>query len=306
MAAIEFEDVRVSYRTRRGVVTALAGLDLTVPEGGVFGFLGANGAGKTTAIRAAVGLLRGAKGRIRVLGADAPRGLGAVIDQVGAIVEQPSFFPNFSGRLNLELLARSRGLDDRVDAVLDQVDLLERADSRYATYSLGMKQRLAMAAALLKDPALLIFDEPANGLDPAGMLEVRTLMRGLAADGRTVFVSSHILSEVEQTCDRVAIVAKGRCIAAGSVNELLRSKTGRYRVKVAGDLNGQVEGMLGRAGWVATSDGDGALIGDVGNTESHEITRCLAAAGMYVSELTPVSRSLEDVFLELTETAEMQ
>ncbi len=306
MAAIEFDDVRVSYRTRRGVVTALAGLDLTVPEGGVFGFLGANGAGKTTAIRAAVGLLRGARGRIQVLGADAPRGLGRVMDQVGAIVEQPSFFPNFSGRRNLELLARSRGLNDDVDGVLDHVDLLERVDSRYATYSLGMKQRLAMAAALLKDPRLLIFDEPANGLDPAGMLEVRTLMRSLAAEGRTVFVSSHILSEVEQTCDRVAIVAKGRCIAEGKVDELLRAKTGRYRVKVAGDLNGHVAGVLGGAGWTATSDGDDALIVDIGDTESHEITRCLAAAGMYVSELTPVSRSLEDVFLELTETAEPQ
>jgi ABC-2 type transport system ATP-binding protein len=169
-----------------------------------------------------------------------------------------------------------------------------------------MKQRLAMAAALLKDPTLLIFDEPANGLDPAGMLEVRTLMRGLAAEGRTVFVSSHILSEVEQTCDRVAIVAKGRCIADGRVDELLRTKTGRYRVKVAGDVNGHLGAILGAAGWQTTSDGNGALLVDVGAGASEDITRSLAAAGMYVSELTPVSRSLEDVFLELTETPDSQ
>src|SRR5438105_9048453 len=233
MAAIEFEDVRVSYRTRRGVVTALAGLDLAVPEGGVFGFLGANGAGKTTAIRAAVGLLRGARGRVSVLGHDVPRDLARAIDRIGALVEQPSFFASFTGRRNLELLGRTRGIGPkRVDAVLTQVGLSARGDTRYATYSLGMKQRLGVAAALMKDPQLLVLDEPANGLDPPGILEVRTLLRGLGAQGRTVFVSSHLLSEVEHTCDRVAIIAHGRCIASGRVDDLLAGGLARHRVRL--------------------------------------------------------------------------
>jgi ABC-2 type transport system ATP-binding protein len=301
-AAIEFSDVRVSYRARQGVVTALAGLDLSVPEGGVFGFLGANGAGKTTAIRAALGLLRGAQGDIRLLGAETPRHLARVIDDVGAIVEQPSFFGNFSGRRNLELLATSRGFPlGRVDEVLEIVGLSERADSRFATYSLGMKQRLAMASALLKDPLLLIFDEPANGLDPAGMLEVRTLMRSLADAGRTIFVSSHILSEVEHTCDRVAIVAAGRCVAEGRVDELLRGTTGSYRV-VVGENQAAAIAQLDARGWEFRRDGD-ALLVQVNGRASDEITRTLADVNIYVSELTPVARSLEDVFLELTEDA---
>jgi ABC-2 type transport system ATP-binding protein len=299
MAAIEFEDVRVSYRTRRGVVTALAGLDLSVPEGGVFGFLGANGAGKTTAIRAAVGLLRGARGRVSVLGHNVPRDLARAIDRIGALVEQPSFFASFTGRRNLELLGRTRGIGaKRVDAVLNQVGLGTRGDTRFATYSLGMKQRLGVAAALMKDPELLILDEPANGLDPPGILEVRTLLRGLAAEGRTVFVSSHILSEVEHTCDRVAIVAHGKCIANGRVEELLRGTTGRYRVR-ANDR--RVPDVLARSGWTVHTDGDGAFVVDVGTAPSDLVTRALAEADIFLSELTPVARSLEEVFLELTE-----
>jgi ABC-type multidrug transport system ATPase subunit len=299
MAAIEFEDVRVSYRTRRGVVTALAGLDLSVPEGGVFGFLGANGAGKTTAIRVAVGLLRGARGRVSVLGRNVPRDLAGAIDRIGALVEQPSFFANFTGRRNLELLGRTRGIGPkRVDAVLTQVGLGARADTRYATYSLGMKQRLGVAAALMKDPELLILDEPANGLDPPGILEVRTLMRGLAAEGRTVFVSSHILSEVEHACDRVAIVAHGKCIANGRVEELLRGATGRYRVRAN---DGRVPEVLARSGWTVNPDVDGAFVVDVGTAPSDMVTRTLVEAGIFLSELTPVARSLEEVFLELTE-----
>ena len=233
MTAIELDDLRVSYPSRRGRVVAVDGLSLTVPTGGVFGFLGANGAGKTTAIRAIVGLLRSSKGGIRVLGADVPRGLPSVMDRIGALVEQPSFFPNFTARRNLLLLARSRGIGaQRVDAAIAQVGLTGRAESRYATYSLGMKQRLGIAAALLKDPELIVLDEPANGLDPPGILEVRTLLRELSAQGRTVFISSHILSEVEHTCDRVAIIAHGRCIATGRVDDLLAGSQARHRVRL--------------------------------------------------------------------------
>ena len=298
-AAIEFEDVRVSYRTRRGRFPALAGLDLSVPEGGVFGFLGANGAGKTTAIRAAVGLLRGASGRVRMLGVEVPQGLPSTMDRVGALVEQPSFFPNFTGRRNLELLARTRGIGKRrVDELLDRVGLGARADSRFATYSLGMKQRLGIAAALMKDPDVLILDEPANGLDPPGILEVRTLMRSFAAEGRTVFVSSHILSEVEHACDRVAIVAHGKCIASGRVSEMLQGSNARFRVRAEDPRSREV---LTAGGWVVGTDVDGALVVDVEASRSHEVTSTLAHSGIYLSELSPVARSLEDVFLELTE-----
>jgi ABC-2 type transport system ATP-binding protein len=298
-AALEFDDLRVSYRTRRGRVAALAGLDLSVPEGGVFGFLGANGAGKTTAIRAAVGLLRGARGRVRVLGADVPGQLPSAMDRVGALVEQPSFFPNFTGRRNLELLARTRSISTKtVDTTLDRVGLGARADSRFATYSLGMKQRLGIAAALLKDPALLILDEPANGLDPPGILEVRTLMREVAAEGRTVFVSSHILAEVEHVCDRVAIVAHGRCIAEGKVSDLLQGSRTRFRVRVA---DPRAHDVLVAAGWNVETEADGGLVVDVDASRSAEVTSTLAGAGIFLSELAPVARSLEDVFLELTE-----
>jgi ABC-2 type transport system ATP-binding protein len=280
-------------------VDALAGLDLSVPTGGVFGFLGANGAGKTTAIRAAVGLLRGARGRVNVLGESIPRGLPAAMDRVGALVEQPSFFPNFTGRRNLELLGRTRAIGPkRVDATLERVGLGARADSRFATYSLGMKQRLGIAAALMKDPELLILDEPANGLDPPGILEVRTLMRSFAAEGRTVFVSSHILAEVEHACDRVAIVAHGKCIASGRVSDLLQGANAHYRVRVD---DPRAREVLTSGGWTVEPDGDGTMVVAVDASRSHEVTGTLAHAGIYLSELTPIARSLEDVFLELTE-----
>ena len=309
MTAIELEDLRVAYRGRRGTVTAVNGLSLSVPTGGVFGFLGANGAGKTTAIRATVGLLRSSTGRIRVLDADVPRRLPDVMDRVGALVEQPSFFPNFSGRRNLMLLARARGIGGkRVDAAIEQVGLGPRAESRFATYSLGMKQRLGIAAALLKDPELVVLDEPANGLDPPGILEVRTLLRELGAQGRTVFVSSHLLSEVEHMCDRVAIIAHGRCIATGRVDDLLAGGQARHRVRLpdpAGQ-NGHARDALAHAGWAVSLDDEGALVVDVGANRAHEVTRTLAEIGMFVSELSPVTRSLEDVFLELTRADKAQ
>jgi ABC-2 type transport system ATP-binding protein len=303
VTAIELEDLRVAYRGRRGSVIAVNGLSLSVPTGGVFGFLGANGAGKTTAIRAIVGLLRSSTGRIRVLDADVPRRLPDVMDRVGALVEQPSFFPNFSGRRNLVLLARARGIGaKRVDAAIEQVGLAPRAESRFATYSLGMKQRLGIAAALLKDPDLVVLDEPANGLDPPGILEVRTLLRELGAQGRTVFVSSHLLSEVEHMCDRVAIIAHGRCIATGRVDELLAGGHARHRVRLP-DPSRQNEiaiDALARAGWNVTIDDEGALLVEVGADRSFEVSRTLAAINVFVAELAPVTRSLEDVFLELT------
>ena len=294
MAAIEIRDLRKTYRSRRGPIAALDGLDLDVPEGGVFAFLGANGAGKTTTIRAIVGHLR-ASGSIRILGAEVPRGLPKVIDRVGALVEQPSFFPGFSGHRNLSLLARSRGIPPaRVDAVLEQVGLAGRAGSRVATYSLGMKQRLGVAAALLKEPEILILDEPANGLDPEGIKEMRELLRRLGDEGRTVFVSSHILGEVQQLSDRVAIIHEGRRIATGTVDDLLTAGPSKFRVKVPGDSHEThlAATILGQAGFSVWADAHGQMAVDVSHEESWRVAKTLAEAAVYASELSPIESTL--------------
>ncbi|MDP9242798.1 MAG: ABC transporter ATP-binding protein, partial [Actinomycetota bacterium] len=216
---IELEGLRKEYRRLRGKPTiAIERLDLAVPEGGVFGFLGPNGAGKTTTIRCLLGLVAPSSGRMRLLGADLPKGLPGAIRRTGSVVESPAMFPRFSGRRNLEILGRLHGIGARAIAgALDVVGLSDRADDLVKTYSLGMRQRLGIAAALLRDPALLILDEPANGLDPAGIVEVRQLLRRLGREGRTVFVSSHILAEIQHTADRVAIIAHGRSVATGTV-----------------------------------------------------------------------------------------
>jgi ABC-type multidrug transport system ATPase subunit len=217
---IEIEGLRKAYRRRRGMTVAIDGLDLTVPEGGVYGFLGPNGSGKTTTIRCLLGLARPAAGTIRLLGRPVPEGLRDAVRRTGAIVETPAMFPTITARENLRLLASVDRIGPRrVDEVLAVVGLADRADDLVKRYSLGMKQRLGLAAALLKDPELLMLDEPANGLDPAGMREVRQLLRRLADDGRTVFVSSHILAEIESTCDHVAILAQGRLVTHGTVDE---------------------------------------------------------------------------------------
>jgi ABC-2 type transport system ATP-binding protein len=303
VSAIQALGLTKEYRGRRGAVKALDGLDLEVPEGGVFGFLGANGAGKTTTIRAIVGHLVTNRGTMRVLGTEVPKDLPKIIDRVGALVEQPLFFPGFTGRRNLELLARSRNFPRaRVQSVLETVGLEPRAESRFATYSLGMKQRLGVAAVLLKEPELLILDEPANGLDPQGILEMRTLLRDLAAQGRTVFVSSHILAEVQQICDRVAIVAHGRTIAAGTVHELLQGTVSRFRVAIPGgppEITAAVD-VLTRAGFRGAHDERGRLVVEVTSDRAHEVTRALAAASIYLAELSPVERTLEEAFLEIT------
>jgi ABC-2 type transport system ATP-binding protein len=300
MGVIEVEGLRKEYRRVRGGRTvALAGLDLDVPEGGVFGFLGPNGAGKTTTIRCLLGLVRASTGRMRLLGAEVPGGLGGAIGRVGSIVEQPALFPRFSGRRNLEILGRLQGVGaSTISAVLERVGLEERQRDLVRTYSLGMKQRLGIAAALMKDPSLLILDEPANGLDPAGIVAVRELVRSLGAEGRTVFVSSHILSEVQQTADRVAILARGRCVKAGPVAEVLSGgRAMGMRVRLD-DLEAGKR-VLGEAGMEATPV-DGSLTVAVPPEEGARITRALAEHGLYVSELKPDEVDLETVFLELT------
>src|SRR6266487_1919992 len=239
MGVIELHGLRKEYRRIRGGRTvAVDGLDLEVPDGGVFGFLGPNGAGKTTTIRCVLGLVRPNAGSLTLLGADVSSGLAGVIGKVGSIVEQPALFPRFSGRRNLEILGRIHRVGrSTIDEVLERVRLSERADDAVRTYSLGMKQRLGIAAALLKDPSVLLLDEPANGLDPAGIVEVRELIRSLGAEGRTVFVSSHILSEVQHFADSVAILARGRLITSGPVDEVLASGGGEAVLVKLRDLD---------------------------------------------------------------------
>jgi ABC-2 type transport system ATP-binding protein len=296
---IELEGLRKEYRRLRGARTvAVDGLDLAVPQGGVFGFLGPNGAGKTTTIRCLLGLVRPSAGRCRLLGHE-PAALHRVIGRVGSIVESPTMFPRFTGRRNLELLARVDGIGrSRVREVLAEVGLAERGDDLVKNYSLGMKQRLGIAGALLKDPELLILDEPANGLDPAGIVEVRELMRRLGREGRTVFVSSHILSEVQQTADRVAILAKGRTVATGPVHQVLTSGRSAGLVVRLEDLAAGMR-ALADAGIPAASD-DGTIRVDLPPEDAARVTRTLADRGLYLSELRADEADLETVFLELT------
>jgi ABC-2 type transport system ATP-binding protein len=301
-AVIEVDGLCKDYRgRRRGRLRAVDGLDLSVPAGGVFGFLGPNGSGKTTTIRCVLGLSRPTAGRCRLLGAQCPTELPAVIGRVGALVETPGLTSGVSGRQTLGILATTAGLGPRtVDAVLERVGLAERADDLANTYSLGMRQRLGLAIALLKDPEVLILDEPANGLDPAGIREIRELVRELASEGRTVFLSSHLLGEVELVCDRVAIVSKGRTVAAGPIHEVLQAaRPDAVWVKVT-DLPGGSR-TLTAAGLRAELDGEHIRV-DIPPTRAEDVTRALVADGHYPSELRPVEASLEDAFFALTES----
>jgi ABC-2 type transport system ATP-binding protein len=301
MNVIEIGDLHKVYRRLRGGSTAaLDGLDLVVEEGGVFGFLGPNGSGKTTTIRCLLALSRPTSGSCRILGRDSQTELHKVIARVGSIVEEPALFPTFSGRRNLELLGRLEGIPDRrIDEVLELTDLSARAKHMVKTYSLGMRQRLAIAAALLKDPEVLILDEPANGLDPAGIKEVRQLLKRLGREGHTVFVSSHILSEVQQMCDRVAILAKGRCVAIGRVEDVLSRGRARAMLVRVDDPQRGAEAL--EAEGITTSTVDGLLRAEVGPEEGARISRTLASHGLYPSELRPDEVDLETVFLQLTD-----
>jgi len=282
----------------------LAGLDLTVEAGGVHGFLGPNGSGKTTTIRALLGLISLDAGTMKLFGESVPQRLPRVVGSVGALVEAPLFFNNFSGRRNLEILARTaRVRDARIDECLELTGLSDRGADPYKGYSLGMRHRLGVAAAMLKEPKLLILDEPTNGLDPAGIVELREMLRTLGADGRTtVFFSSHQLGEVQQICDSVSILVKGRCVTTGTVNEVLRSRGTDENVVHVDDG--------GRAGVILAEDGLGVRVtGDrlivTGAGDPARITRLLAAHEIFVKELYPVSGDLESVFLELTREFEV-
>jgi ABC-2 type transport system ATP-binding protein len=298
--ALATRGLQKSYGSR----TALAGLDLTVPAGVVYGFLGPNGAGKTTTMRLLTGLIHPDAGTIEILGRPFGRRDRRHLFEVGALIESPSFYPYLSARENMRALAATGAPTSktRIEELLELVGLRERARDKVQTYSLGMKQRLGIAAALLSNPKLLLLDEPSNGLDPAGIVAMRETLKQLAASGKTVFVSSHILGEVQQLADVLGIVAAGRLVREGPIDQLLAGE-GVVRVRVAPsevDAASRVLASLVPGEGTPTAAGDdGWLSLRVAPDRAAEINRALASAGIYASGLETGS-DLESLFLELT------
>ena len=281
---------------RYGAITAVRDLNISVWRGEVYGFLGPNGAGKTTTLRMLLGLIKPSSGTARVLGEEPGSPLS--LQGVGALVESPAFYPFLSGRDNLRVMASYCGAPhQRVAEVLGQVELAGRAKDKFKKYSLGMKQRLGVAAALLKDPELLILDEPTNGLDPKGMSDMRALIRRIGHGERTVLLSSHLLGEVEQVCDRVGVIHKGELLIEGTVDELRGGGGILVKVEPIDEARKIAAGLA----WVEGAEiEDGMLVLDTDLEKAAETNLALVSSGLRVSELRPVARSLEDAFLELT------
>jgi ABC-2 type transport system ATP-binding protein len=294
---IQTYDLTKRFKT----IIAVDEINFEVQRGEVFGFLGPNGAGKTTTIAMLLGLVRPTAGSAEVLGQDIRQSISHALKRVGAIVETPSFYPYMSGSDNLRLFARIDGgeAEHQIPALLEQVGLKRRGDDKVGTYSMGMRQRLGLAAALLGDPELLILDEPTNGLDPAGMQEMRTFIRRLAEEeGKTIFLSSHLLHEVEQVCDRVLILNKGQVIAQGDVADLLsQARDVEIRVIPAEEAANTLRVLE----WVQGVDHDGDWITvHAPPDRAPELLEVLATHGMFPFEVRPIVASLESVFLELT------
>jgi ABC-2 type transport system ATP-binding protein len=287
---------------RFGERQAVLDLNLEVPRGSAFGFLGHNGAGKTTLIRMLLGLTAPTAGTMHMLGRPLPEARADVLGRVGAIVEEPHFHRHLSGRENLRVIAAARGAEaiGRIDGSLRRVGLLDRADDRVRTYSQGMRQRLGVARCLLADPELLIRDEPMNGLDPGGILELRTMVRDLVGEGRTVFLSSHLLDEVEKTCDAGAVIDRGRLIAQGPINTLLAEdrvelEIGCGQTHLALDL---LDGHPAVINARETLDGLRLILSEIEAASS--INATLVESGVPVFRLEPVRQSLEQRFLQIT------
>jgi len=298
--------VEVHGLTKRfGARTAVDAVDLLVPRGSAFGYLGPNGAGKTTLIRALLGLTRADSGTISLLGFPVPGERGRALTQVGAIVDEPRFHGHLTGRENLKILSAARGGDAgrRIAPALERTRLTQRADDKVSTYSMGMRQRLGLASCMLADPQLLVLDEPMNGLDPAGMHETREIIRGLVEEGRTVMLSSHLLAEVERTCDQIAIVDRGRVIRQGPIGELTAQAEAAVEVQCADPANAAraLGGPEFASRITVTQDGlNIELRGGPARQQAAEINRRLATAGIAVHGLRLARASLEDWFLSVT------
>jgi len=296
-AVLEVKDLRKRF----GAVNAVDGISLSVRAGEVYGFLGPNGAGKTTTIGIVLGLIHATSGEVRLFGEAVSPAHNGALKRVGSLVGAPAIVPYLSARQNLGLLARlHRGIDDaRVAEVLALVDLDQAADRTSGNFSTGMKQRLGLAMALLHRPELLILDEPTNGMDPAGMRDVRTLLRRLASEGMTVFLSSHLLHEVEQICDRVAVLRRGQIVAQGPVATLMGRKE---VVKVQVPSPQQAVAVLRTLSGVAAVHGNGRYV-EVGGVSAEAVVRHLTANGIVPTEVSTTRPDLESLFLELTQEA---
>ena len=301
MNIIETFDLTKRYGIRRGkTVLAVDQASFTVEEGQVFGFLGPNGCGKTTTIGMLVGIISPTEGSFRLFGASAPKDLVAARARVGATLETPNFYPYMNGRDNLRVAATVKGVGRaRIEECLDLVGLADRAKHRFRTYSLGMKQRLALAATMLSDPELVILDEPANGLDPQGMKEIREIIGILANRGKTIFLSSHLLWEVERTCTHVSIVRKGKIVATGAVDEIVsQGAAALLRAEDEDALAAALESYP-EASSVRRSD-NGVIVG-LNSDDLASLNRYLAGQGIHVSHLARHRQSLEEAFMDLTE-----
>jgi ABC-2 type transport system ATP-binding protein len=288
---------------RYGDLIAVAGVDLTVNTGDVYGYLGPNGAGKTTSLRMMLGLIRPSAGSVRLFGRDPMESVRA-LEGVAGFVEAPTFYPYMSGRRNLELLAAfdGHGASERIESALERVELSDRARDRVGGYSHGMRQRLGIAAALLREPRLLLLDEPSTGLDPAGMRDMRVLVRRLAGEGITVLLSSHLLTEVEEVCNRVAIVRSGAIVYEGEIADLKRGAGTTYRLLTTDDERALavcraqpgLSKVSAEGGRISFSADDGAVA---------ELSQALVEAGALIRTLAPQTVTLEDLFFSLTEDA---
>jgi ABC-2 type transport system ATP-binding protein len=286
-------------------VTAVDGVDLTVRAGDVYGYLGPNGAGKTTSLRMLLGLIRPDAGSARLFGHDPLLEGARALDGVAGFVEAPRFYPYLSGRRNLELVAALDGGDaaERIGDALETVDLTSRAQDKVRGYSHGMKQRLGIAGALLRDPRLLLLDEPTTGLDPAGMRDMRALVHRLAEDGLTVLLSSHLMDEVEDLCDRVAIVSRGRVVYEGALDELIASTAGRYDLRTTDDEPAALIARRAPGITDLTASSRGlTLSGDERAVAA--LTLELAQAGIGLRALVPRTATLEELFFRMTEGAD--
>ena len=281
-----------------GSIVAVDGLSMSVPRGHVFGLLGPNGSGKTTTMSMLLGLVRPTAGGFNLFGSSG--GLEEALHRVGAIIESPTFYPYLTGRQNLLYFQgiSGRGASQDIDGLLERVGLEGRGDHRFRTYSLGMKQRLGLAYSLLGDPELLFLDEPTNGMDPAGMADVRDLIRSLGTGGRTVLLSSHLLHEVEQVCDSVAILSKGKLIAQGDVADLLRSQD-QIRLKTTD--NAKAVGVLSTLDWIEdVKIEEGEVVVAASGDRAPELSTTLGRSEVYVTDISTGQKSLESYFLEVT------